>query len=251
MRENRVDVLGLPVDDISLDEAVTRVAGFIRSPSCDQVVTADASMVVTASNDAAFLHIVKAASLVTSDGAGILWASRRLGLQIRNKCSGVDLAERLIAESVHQGWRIYFIGAAPGVAELARQKMQEKYPGCAIVGARDGFFRDEDALTIASEIAKSSPDIVFVALGIPKQEKWIADVGHITTAKVCIGVGGTLDVFSGNVTRAPVWMQKRGLEWLYRLMSDPRQLGNRLRKQRLLPVFVAMVLRANRRRGLG
>jgi len=246
MAAKRIDILGLPVDDVDMDTAIERIAGFIQSDTMHQVVTADASMVVTASMDAEFLKVAKAAAMVTSDGAGILWASRKLGLGIRNKCSGVDLAERLVAESVKRGWRIFFFGAAPGVAALAATEMQKRYPGCNVIGTRDGFFDVSAAAAVATEIAVSKPDIVLVALGIPKQEKWIATHGNLTGAKVCIGVGGTLDVFSGTVQRAPVWMQKRGLEWFYRLTSDPRQLRNRINKQKLLPKFVGMVLKASR-----
>jgi N-acetylglucosaminyldiphosphoundecaprenol N-acetyl-beta-D-mannosaminyltransferase len=246
MSAERINVLGLPVDDIDMDTAVERIAGFIQSEGMHQVVTADASMVVTASMDEGFLAVAKSAAMVTSDGAGILWASRKLGLGIKNKCSGVDLAERLVSESVAREWRIFFFGAAPGVAALAASKMEKRYPGCKIVGTRDGFFEATVSATVAAQIAESNPDILLVALGIPKQEKWIAAFGNLTGAKVCIGVGGTLDVFSGTVQRAPVWMQKRGLEWFYRLTSDPRQLRNRINKQKLLPKFVGMVLRASR-----
>ncbi|MFY8051194.1 MAG: WecB/TagA/CpsF family glycosyltransferase [Armatimonadaceae bacterium] len=246
MAAERIEILGLPVDDVDMDMALDRIAGFIQTDTMHQVVTADASMVVTASMDAEFLSIAKAAAMVTSDGAGILWASRKLGLGIKNKCSGVDLAERLVAESVSRHWRIFFFGAAPGVASRAAVEMQRRYPGCNIVGTRDGFFDAEASAKVASEIAACEPDIVLVALGIPKQEKWISKFGNLTGAKVCIGVGGTLDVFSGTVQRAPVWMQKRGLEWFYRLTSDPRQLRNRIQKQKLLPIFVGMVLKASR-----
>ncbi len=246
MAAERIEILGLPVDDVDMDTALDRIAGFIQTDNMHQVVTADASMVVTASMDAEFLSIAKAAAMVTSDGAGILWASRKLGLGIKNKCSGVDLAERLVAVSVSRQWRIFFFGAAPGVASRAAVEMQRRYPGCNIVGTRDGFFDAEASANVASEIAACKPDIVLVALGIPKQEKWISKYGNLTGAKVCIGVGGTLDVFSGTVQRAPVWMQKRGLEWFYRLTSDPRQLRNRIQKQKLLPIFVGMVLKASR-----
>lgn len=246
MVADRIDILGLPVDDVDMDMAIERIAGFINTDRMHQVVTADASMVVTASMDSEFLSIAKAAAMVTSDGAGILWASRRLGLGIKNKCSGVDLAERLVSESAARNWRIFFFGAAPGVAALAAAEMQRRYPDCNIVGTRDGFFDADAGGTVAAEIANCDPDIVLVALGIPKQEKWISQYGNLTGAKVCIGVGGTLDVFSGTVQRAPVWMQKRGLEWFYRLTSDPRQLRNRIKKQKLLPKFVGMVLKASR-----
>ena len=115
-----------------------------------------------------------------------------------------------------------------------------------MVGSRGVFLEAASGAAVATEIAACKSDMVHVALGIPKQEKWISQYGNLTGAKVCIGVGGTLDVFSGTVQRAPVWMQKRGLEWLYRLTSDPRQLRNRIQKQKLLPKFVGMVLKAGR-----
>lgn len=232
------------IDPVDMPETLRRVEEFIAQGGPHHIVTADASMVVTAKADSEFSSIVERAALVTPDGAGILWASRRLGLPLNAKVSGVDLAEKLVALSVERGWKIYFLGAAPGVAESAAQKMRERYPGCGIVGVRDGFFNSEQESSVADLVRESGADILLVALGIPKQEKFIARWGESTGAKVLIGVGGTLDVFSGTVRRAPLWMQRRGLEWLYRLVSDPRQFRNRVRKQKLLPRFVWMTVSA-------
>lgn len=242
-----LSLLGMRVDRPTMQEALTRIERFVAEGGPHHIVTADASMIVTAHDDPEFRALVDRADLVTPDGIGILWASRRLGTPIRHKVSGVDLAARCVALSAEKGWRIFFFGAAPGVAEAAAKKMGERYPGALIVGWRDGFFRPEEEEKVADEIAWTRPDIVLVALGIPKQEKFIARHRDRLGAKVLIGVGGTLDVFSGTVRRAPVWMQKAGLEWFYRLTSDPRQFRNRLKKQRLLPRFVAMALRAGRR----
>jgi N-acetylglucosaminyldiphosphoundecaprenol N-acetyl-beta-D-mannosaminyltransferase len=158
--------------------------------------------------------------------------------------SGVDLSERLVALSAHKGWRVYFLGAAPGVAAQAAEKMREKYPGAQIVGTRDGYFKPDDEASVIAEVVAAKPDILLVALGIPRQEKFIRRHKAALGVPVLIGVGGTLDVFSGTVKRAPVWMQKASLEWFYRLTSDPRQFKKRLEKQRLLPRFVLMTLRA-------
>jgi len=240
----QIRIHGMRVDPIDMDAALARVAEYMAGGQMRHIVTADASMVVTAARDPEFAAIVEQAALVTPDGAGILWAARRLGLPIADKVSGVDLSERLIARSGASGWRVFLFGAAPGVAAAAADRMRARYPDCNIVGVRDGFFRPEDEDRVVGEIQAACPDILLVAMGIPKQEKWIARYGGRTGAKVCIGVGGTLDVFSGTVQRAPVWMQRRGLEWLYRLVSDPKQFRNRLRKQKLLPPFVVMTLRA-------
>lgn len=239
-----IQIHGMRIDRVDMETALERVTGWIAEGGPHQIVTADASMVVTAALDPEFAGIVAHADLVTPDGAGILWASRRLGTPIVAKVSGVDLSERLVALSGSRGWRVFFFGAAPGVAEQAAAKMRERYPDCRIVGTRDGFFAPADEASVVAQIAAAQPDILLVALGIPKQEKLIARCGAATGAKVLIGVGGTLDVFSGTVRRAPLWMQRRGLEWLYRLVSDPRQFRNRLKKQKLLPRFVWMTLRA-------
>lgn len=238
-----VNLLGMRVDRVTMDQAIGLAEEYIRSGRPHHIVTADASMVVTASQDPEFARIVAASDLVTPDGAGILWATRRLGAPVPAKVSGVDLSAQLIARSGSKGWRVYFFGAAPGVADAAAAKMRERYPDCAIVGTRDGFFKPEDEPRIIEEIRGAKPDILLLALGIPKQEKFIARHKEALGVPVMIGVGGTLDVFSGTVKRAPVWMQNVGLEWLYRTASDPKR---RIKKLSLLPKFALMTLRAPR-----
>lgn len=234
-----VTILGLRVDCVSQDEALEMIDSFVQEQTPRQVVTADASMVVIARQDPELRAIVDRAALVTPDGWGILWAARLFRTPIPWKVSGVDLAARLCERSPAKGYRIFFFGAGPGVAEKAAFKMARHYPGAQIVGVRDGYFTREQEPEIAAEIKAAAPDIVLVALGIPKQEKWIDRHKAAIGAPVFIGVGGTFDVFSGRVKRAPVWMQNRGWEWLYRLWKNPRKIA----KVKTLPQFVLLALR--------
>lgn len=236
-----VTLLGMRIDRIDMDGALALVERYIAAGTPHQIVTADASMIVTASEDPEFMSIVEGADLVTPDGAGILWATRRLGISLNAKVSGVDLAARCCALSPEKGWRLFFFGSGPGVAEEAARRMSAACPGAQIVGFRDGFFKPEDEAQIVATIREAKPDILLVALGIPKQEKFIHRHKAALGVPVSIGVGGTLDVFAGAVKRAPVWMQKAGLEWLYRIGSNPRK---RITKAKALPRFVRMTLRA-------
>jgi len=210
------------VDRVTMDDALTLIERYITEGTPRHIVTADASMVVTYNQDAEFARIVDRAELVTPDGAGILWATRRLGTPVRAKVSGVDLAARCCALSADKGWRIFFFGASPGVAEAAAAQMRERFPGTNIVGVRNGFFEPQQEPQVVEQIRAAKPDILLVALGIPKQEKFIHRNREALGIPVSIGVGGTLDVFSGTVRRAPVWMQNVGLEWLYRLAANPK-----------------------------
>jgi N-acetylglucosaminyldiphosphoundecaprenol N-acetyl-beta-D-mannosaminyltransferase len=231
------------VDRVDMDAAIALVERFIAEGRPRQIVTADASMVVTAAEDPEFGRIVAASDLVTPDGAGILWATKRLGTPVTTKVSGVDLAARCCALSPEKGWRIFFFGSGPGVAEEAAARMLARHPGAQIVGFRDGYFKPEDEAQIVEQIRAAKPDILLVALGIPKQEKFIDRHKDALGVPVCIGVGGTLDVFAGAVKRAPVWMQQAGLEWLYRIASNPKK---RLSKAKALPRFVQMTLKAGK-----
>lgn len=234
-----VTLLGMRVDRVSPDETLTAIDGFIADGSPHHIVTADASMVVLARHDPVLHAIVETAALVTPDGAGILWASRLLGTPVPHKVSGVDLVGELCRQSGARGYRIYFLGAAPGVAEEAAEKMRARFPGTQIVGTHDGYFPLEDEAGILSEIRAANPNILLVAFGIPRQEKWIDKHKAALGAAVLIGVGGSFDVFSGRVNRAPLWMQRNSLEWLYRLSKNPKKIG----KVMALPQFALLALR--------
>lgn len=229
----RVEILGIGVDPVSMEEALARIERFIAEGIPRMVVTADSSGIVEAQSDVQWKDILLNADLVTPDSAGVVWASRRLGSPVRDRVSGVDLVERICHLSSIKGWRLFFLGAGKGVADQAADKMRLKYPGVNIVGTHDGFFPKSDEISVVAEVRSVAPDVVFVAMGIPKQEKFIAEHLYELGAKVAMGVGGTFDVLSGSVRRAPKLLQRLRLEWLWRLVLRP----SKWRKNILLPKF--------------
>ncbi len=239
-----VEILGLRVDCPAPADMPAMLARCIADRTPRHVVTADASMVVLARRDPALMQIVRHADLVTPDGAGILWASRLFRTPIPHKISGVDLVADICRLSAQHGWRVFFLGAAPGVAALAADNLRARFPGAQIVGTRDGYFSPADEPQVVAEIQAARPDVLLVAFGIPKQEKWITAHKAALQVPVSIGIGGSFDVYSGRVKRAPVWMQRASLEWLYRLASNPKKIG----KVMTLPQFALLALR---RRFLG
>lgn len=236
---NSERITGLKVNITSMTHALETIEEWIGTKEAARhVVTADASMAVIARKDGCLRDIVEHADLVTPDGAGILWASRLLGRPIRDKVSGVDLVGELCRLSAEKKYTIFFLGAGPGVAEEAATNLRAKYPGCCIVGWRDGYFGPDEDRTVAEDIAQLHPDVLLVALGIPKQEKWINTYKDVVGAAVSIGIGGSFDVYSGRVSRAPMWMQKHGLEWLYRLSKNPKKIA----KVMTLPEFAMLTV---------
>jgi len=234
-----VRILGFRIDRVSMDSALACIENFIAERVPRYLVTADASMVVTAKEDPELAGIVDRADLVTPDGAGILWASRKLRTPITDKVSGVDLVAQMVRLSAEKGYRIFFFGAGPGVAQEAADNLLKRYPGAHIVGTRDGYFKPDQEAEIVAQIKAAKPDMLFVAMGIPKQEKWITRYKDEIGVPVSAGIGGSFDVYSGRVKRAPMFMQRNGLEWLHRLAANPKKIG----KVMTLPKFVMMTLR--------
>lgn len=235
-----IRLLNVKVHRLRMSEAVSAIERFIGEPRAHHVVTADASMIVLAHRDPELARVIEEADLVTADGFGLIWASGLLGRPIRHKVSGVDLVAELCQASVKKGHRLYFLGAAPGVAQAAAARLQKRYPGVNIVGTRHGFFTHSEEASVVDEISSASPDVVLVAFGIPKQEQFIARNREKLGVRVLIGVGGSFDVYSGKVQRAPVWVQRSGWEWLFRLSQNPRKIG----KVMTLPRFVLLAIRA-------
>jgi N-acetylglucosaminyldiphosphoundecaprenol N-acetyl-beta-D-mannosaminyltransferase len=238
----RVEILGVGVDCVDMGLAMARIEEFIRSKQPHLVATADSSGLVIAQSDPEFMAILKKADLVTPDSAGILWAAKRKGRKLKERVSGVDIVARLCARSADAGYRIFLLGSAPGVAETAAEKLRLRFPGCNIVGARHGYFPADSDAVVAAEVAEAKPDVLFVAMGIPRQEKFIAATMEIIRAPVAMGVGGSLDVFSGKAKRAPKIIQKLCLEWLWRVLLNPKKFG----KVKTLPKFAWLVLREGR-----
>ncbi|MBU2700349.1 N-acetylglucosaminyldiphosphoundecaprenol N-acetyl-beta-D-mannosaminyltransferase [Sporomusaceae bacterium BoRhaA] len=240
--QKQANILGVRVDSMTMDQAVMTVESMISGKSSyahmQLVATANAEMVMMANEDKELATILAAAQLVVPDGAGVVWAAGKLGHPVPERVAGFDLAQRLFALSAEKGYRIYFLGGAPGVAVKAQAAARKRYGSIEFVGVHDGFFKAEEVPTLVASINESKADLLFVALGVPKQEKWLYELRNQLTVKVGIGVGGTFDVMAGVMKRAPLWMQKTNLEWLFRLMMQPQRALRML----ALPRFVIKVL---------
>ena len=217
------EILGVSIDDVTLPEAVSIAAELVREPGWGYVVTPNPEFLLDARKNEAFRRDLAGAALTVPDGIGVVYAAKILGTPLKGRVPGIELAGGLMAEMAKWGGRVYLLGAKPGVATRAGEKLMERYPGLVVCGARDGYFKEEESHDIAREIAQSGADAVFVCLGAPKQERWMACYGSQTGARLLLGLGGSLDVFAGTVERAPELWRKLNLEWLYRLVKEPKR----------------------------
>lgn len=234
-----VKILGCRVHSVTMAQTVVAAKLFIESPQPHYIVTADSSAIVLAQDDSELRQLINSADLVTPDGTGVLIAAKLRGTPLPERVSGVDICHSLCELAARDGYTIFLLGAAPGVAEEAGEKLQAKFPGLKVAGTHHGYFKPEEETDIVSMVAASGARVLFVAMGIPRQEKFIRRHLDKLNVGVAMGVGGSLDVLSGRIQRAPVWMQKHGLEWFYRLCKDPSKIS----KVALLPRFFAMALK--------
>ena len=219
----RTDVLGVGFDDLTLEEAAAAGAALVEAGGFHYAVTPNPEFLLAAKHNPAFRQALLGADLVLADGVGVVYSAKILGRPLKGKVPGIDFAQRLLAWMARHGKRLFLLGAKPGVAEEAGRRICARYSDLVLCGTHDGYFKDEQA--ILPQIAAAKPDLLFVCLGAPKQEKWMARWGQHTGAKLAIGLGGCLDVFAGNVERAPERWQKLGLEWAYRLKKEPKRIG--------------------------
>lgn len=242
-----MDILGIRVDAVAMRDAVTHITQLLstqqRPAGLAQVVTINPEGVMLAREDPELKQIIADAALVTPDGSGILWAASRLGRPLTDRVTGIDLLEQLARAAASQGWRVYLLGAKPGIAEQAAMTLCSRYPGLQIVGTENGYFQEREEAVVA-EIRTAQPDLLLAALGMPFQEKWLFHHRLDLGCKVAIGVGGSFDVLAGTVKRAPKLWQRLRLEWLWRLLSDPK----RWRRYLAIPRFMAAVGRERKRR---
>lgn len=237
MSVEKVEILGVSVAAVTMAEAVSVIEEFIEQKAKVLIATANAEMLMRATYDHEFCQILNEAGLVVPDGAGTVWAAHHLGYAMPERVAGYDLAQELMRLAPRKKTRIFFFGAGPGVAEAAKAKAEQLYPGIEIVGVRNGFFTADDEAAIIAQIKEAKPDLLLVALGVPKQEKWIHKNLAELDVPVAIGVGGTFDVMAGVMKRAPLWVQKAKLEWLFRGLLQPKRAGRLL----ALPKFVLKV----------
>lgn len=230
MVEQPVALLGVPFDRVSAQETIARVDAMIASRQPHYIVTANVDFLVQAHRDVELRRILLEADLVLCDGTPLVWASRLLGNALPERVAGSDLAPLLLSSAAEKGHRVFFLGAAPGVAVAAAERLKREYPNLEIVGHYAPPYAallEMDHAQIVQRIRAARPDILLVSFGCPKQEKWIAMHHRTLGVPVAIGVGATLDFLAGRVKRAPAWMRHSGTEWVYRLLQEPRRLFRR------------------------
>jgi exopolysaccharide biosynthesis WecB/TagA/CpsF family protein len=227
---DRVDVLGIHVSVTNLDHTVGAFAGWIERGERQLVCVTDMNALLHARADARLTEVYNTSGLTVPDGMPLVWAGHRAGFEEMDRVAGPDLLERVLAEAADRGWTQYFYGGAEGVAEELRERFQERHPALKVVGVECPPYREltdaEDAETVA-RMNEARPDIVWIGLGAPKQERWMADHRDRLNATILIGVGAAFDFHTGRLDRAPYWMQRSGLEWSYRLYKEPRRLWKR------------------------
>ena len=217
------DILGVRFDDVSRQEAAQLGAAMLEQDQFHYVVTPNPEFILAAEKDADFRQVLNSADLVIPDGIGVVYSAKILGTPLKERVPGIEFAADMLAKLDQMGGRLYLLGAKPGVAQEAGRRILERHPNIVLCGTHDGYFKDEEAVLL--EVAAARPDLLFVCLGAPKQEKWMARWGRHTGARLAIGLGGALDVFAGNVERAPASWRKLGLEWAYRLKKEPQRAG--------------------------
>jgi N-acetylglucosaminyldiphosphoundecaprenol N-acetyl-beta-D-mannosaminyltransferase len=233
-----LQILGCRLDVLDAGEATRRILEQAREGGGAQIVTLGTEMVVYAQRDPRFREIVNASELSLCDTVGLLTVARRRGARLRARVTGVELLEHLCEGAAAADLPVYFLGGAPGVAADAAAILEVRFPGLQIAGAHDGFFTDEQTPAIVASIADSGARLLFAGMGSPRQEFWLAEHLRETGCGAGVGVGGSFDVISGRVARAPHIARRLGLEWLYRLVKEPR----RWRRQLALPRFAWLIL---------
>ncbi len=221
----RVDILGIPVDKITEKELLEKIINFINEKRFHLIVTINSENATKALENKIFLDVIKNADLVIPDGIGIIFASKILGDKLPERIPGIDLSYKLLEISNEKGYKIVLIGGKEGVAEGAKENLKKIFPNLNIAMTYNGYFNEDEEKKIVEEIQKIEPDILLVGMGSEKQEIWIWNNREkFKNIGVCIGVGGTLDIWAGKKKRAPKLVQKLGLEWLYRVIIEPKRI---------------------------
>ena len=231
----RINVLGVGFDNVTMTEAVGRGMELLGQEGAHYVVTPNPEIVEVCRENPEAMEAVNGADLVLADGIGVIKGAAMLGTPLKERCPGIEFAAGLMEKMAQEGLSLFLLGAKPGVAEQAAERLAAQYPGLKIAGTHDGYFKEDGPVVDA--IRESGADCVFVCLGAPKQEFWMRKNGSATGAKLLCGLGGSLDVFAGTVERAPKFFREHGLEWFYRLCKEPKRIGRMMK----LPLFLVHV----------
>lgn len=239
----KINILGVGFDKYSLSEFEAKFLDRLKKRQSTLIVTANPEIVMTAKDDPSYRDIINnVADYVTADGIGIVKAARMLGKRLPERVTGYDLFTWFLDTANKDKLRVYLIGAKPEVIQAVEKKVKSEYPDIDLVGCEDGYFKDS-LETVASRIKAAQPDLVFAALGFPKQERLLAILREEGLAATMMGVGGSFDVFSGIAKRAPKAFQDAHLEWFYRLLKEPTRIGRMM----VLPKFVVEVKKSKKK----
>jgi len=236
-----VDAFGVRISAVSMLEALDKIEGFIKDRTPQHVVTSDANAILRAQQDTEYADIIRRAALITPDGFGVIWGARLMNLPIYERVTGVDMVTGICERAAKNGYSIYILGSNPGIAATAALRLSERYPGLKVAGTQHGYFKKEGISEeeVVKRIRDAKPDVLFVAFGIPMQEKFIANHLKEMNVPVSLGVGGSFDVYSEKLKRAPEYIQRSGMEWLYRVWQEPW----RWKRMGYVPRFMAFALR--------
>ena len=237
-RREKLNILGIPVDKVTMKEALAVFEGLLEREEVSFIVTPNSEIIMKAREDANLDALIKKADLVIPDGIGLVYASKILRQPFAERVTGIDFADAALRIVAKQGRRVFFLGGKPGVAQAAADKKMQEISNLHVVGVHDGYFKENEESDIIKEINASGADFLCVALGFPKQELFIERNLSQLNPCVAIGIGGSLDVWSGMLARAPEIYQKWGLEWLYRLIQEPA----RIKRAKALPAFLLKVI---------
>ena len=232
----KINVMGVNFDNVTMEEAMVRAGEILDGQDTVYVVTPNAEIVYAAMHSGEMMELINGAALVLPDGAGVVLGSKILGTPLKQKVAGVEFADHLMDVLIAKDKKLYLLGSKPGVAQMAAEKMLQKHPGLQICGMADGYFKDENE--VVEKVNAAGADVLFVCLGAPKQELFMKAHLEDLNVKMMIGLGGSLDSFAGTVKRAPRWMINLSLEWLYRLIKEPKRIGRMMQ----LPKFVLAVV---------
>jgi N-acetylglucosaminyldiphosphoundecaprenol N-acetyl-beta-D-mannosaminyltransferase len=223
----QIRMMGCRIDNLTMEETLQTVEGFIASGSPHQHVVVNVDKLVKAQRDSHLRRIINECALINADGMPVVWASRLLGKPLKERVAGVDLFHALMVRASERGWRVYLLGATQEVVEEVQRRYAARYPGLVFAGVRNGYWKPEEEPEVVEQIAASRPDLLFVAISSPKKEQFLGSFQARMRVPFAMGVGGSFDVAAGKVRRAPVWMQKAGLEWFFRFLQEPRRMFRR------------------------
>lgn len=227
MGQARITVLGSMIDTLTMEESLTRVEYFIENKIPVQHVVVNAGKIVMMQENKKLSEIVNSCAMINADGQAVVWAARFLGYNLPERVAGIDLMMEILKMANIKGYRIFLLGATEEIIEATTKKILNLFPNIKIAGYRNGYWSEQEESHVIKMIADSKADILFVGISSPKKEFWLAENIEKLNVPFCMGVGGSFDVIAGKTKRAPVWMQKAGLEWFYRFIQEPRRMWKR------------------------